>query len=249
MKKAITLLITGVCVWNAHAQQLGRITFSSGGGSSNQFTFTLGEPLSGSFNSADGNSTLTIGAQVGSRNVSPQDSLSLNNYTLNVSNIASSPVVELNSNRSWIVNNPSTWVTVSPMSGSKSASLNLSISANSLSTNRTATITIIAGSNVKTLTINQAASVGANELVIGNEMKIFPNPANSEINIWVNEKLAKGYAVKITDLNGKVVIESVSQTENLLMPVSHLAPGNYLINVSNNQTNFNKTIKIFKSNN
>lgn len=251
MKKTITLLIFGICTWSAQAQSsLGRITFSAIGTNNSSISVTMGEAIAGSYLSSDGKTILTIGAQAGNNRIaSPQDSLSLNNYTLNVANTASNPTVQLTSNRTWVISNPVSWLTVSPMSGNKNTTLYLTILANALTTPRSATITITAGTNVKTLTINQAPTVGLNELVIGNEMKIYPNPANSEINVWVNAKVAKSYDVIITDLNGKVILETSSQNENLLIPVSHLAAGNYLINVSNKQNQFNQTIKIFKTNN
>ena len=249
MKKAITLLIIGICAWSANAQNgLGRITFSSIGTNNSNISVTMGESLAGSYRSSDGKTILTIGAQAGNNKIiSPQDSLSLNTYTLNVANSTNNPIVQLSSNRTWVISNPASWVIITPMSGTNNTTLNLTVLANNLSTIRTAVITITAGTNSKTLTINQAATVGLNEIALGNDLKIYPNPANSEINVWVNDKVAKTYEVKITDLNGKTFLEKESQSENLQIPISHLANGNYLINVSNKQNQFNQTIKILKS--
>jgi hypothetical protein len=251
MKKTITLLIILLFAWSSNAQSgLGRITFSAIGTNNSNISVTMGEAIAGSYLSSDGKTILTIGAQSGNNKISnPQDSLSLNNYTLNVENSASNPTVQLTSNRTWVISNPASWLTVSPLSGSQNTTLNISILANSSSTPRTAIITITAGTNVKTLTINQSPTVGVSEITIGNEMKIYPNPANSEINVWVNKNVAKNYEIKITDINGKVILETSSQSEDLLIPVSNLSAGNYLINVSNKQNQFNKTIKIFKTNN
>jgi hypothetical protein len=180
----------------------------------------------------------------------PSDSLNLSATIIPVEKNQKDTSFNIISNRSWSVTNPANWITVSTLSGTGNATLNLNIAANTINSPRTSTITVTAGSNSKFVTINQSANnVGVNELAIGNEMKIYPNPANSEINVWVNKNVAKNYDVKITDLNGKVILETSSQNENLLIPVSHLASGNYLINVSNKQNQFNKTIKIFKTNN
>lgn len=180
----------------------------------------------------------------------PSDTLNLSTTNIIMDKNQKDTSFQITSNRSWTVTNPANWITVSTLSGTGNATLNLNISANSTNSSRTTTITVTAGSNGKFVTINQSANnVGVSELSIGNQMKIYPNPANSEINVWVNEKIAKSFDVKITDLNGKVILETSCQTEDLLIPISHLAAGNYLINVSSKQNQFNQTIKIFKTNN
>lgn len=252
MKKTITLLIIGLCTWSAHAQSgLGRITFSSGGTNDSRLSVTMGEPLAGSYVSSDGKTILTVGAQAGSiRAVSPQDSLSLNNYTVNVSSPATNVNVQLTSNRSWTITNPNNWVTITPMTSSKNTSLSVAITANTTNTKRTASIMITAGTNTKVLTINQDGVTGVNEVAsVNNDIKVYPNPACSEINVWVNSSIVKNYDVKILDISGKVVLESTSTNEGIVLPIINLTQGNYFINLSNKQNQFNKTVKILKTNN
>lgn len=180
----------------------------------------------------------------------PQDSLNISATSLNINSNQKDTFIQILSNRSWTIDNPNDWITLNTLSGTGNTNLNVSIGANTISNNRTGVITITAGSNTKFLTINQQGkSSGINELVIGKQIKVFPNPANTEINVWVDNNVTKTYLVEITDINGKVVLETYSKSENTILPISQFANGTYVIHLSNSEFNLDKTIKFLKSNN
>ena len=64
--------------------------------------------------------------------------------------------------------------------------------------------------------------------------KIFPNPANSEINI-LSLSNSNYYNIEIHDLTGRIVkIENSRISNNTTLDVSDLKSGNYIIKITDN---------------
>ncbi|MFM1932715.1 MAG: hypothetical protein RL226_2018, partial [Bacteroidota bacterium] len=76
------------------------------------------------------------------------------------------------------------------------------------------------------------ASVGVDETEKGS-VSVFPNPASEDVTLSVTPNFSRS-AVQLFDISGRLVLEiSMNGASNLVLPVSHLAPGVYTITLSN----------------
>ena len=89
-----------------------------------------------------------------------------------------------------------------------------------------------------------------NEVVSVNNVTVFPNPSTDNMNVSV--ELAKGgqATIVVTDLAGRTIytsVQSMNAGKNVSsVNVSSLAAGSYLLNVSVNGENINKTFTVVK---
>ena len=91
------------------------------------------------------------------------------------------------------------------------------------------------------ITNTQPAETGAKDLI-----KVYPTPANDVINISLQEEAAKTTSViDLLDMEGKVVKTRRSKGPNLIqMAVSGLAPGHYMLRITNNNQTISKGVTI-----
>jgi hypothetical protein len=159
------------------------------------------------------------------------DQLSLNKDSIKTGSSAASTTVQLQSNRSWTITNPASWVTITPMSGTNNAILSVNILANSTTSVRTVDVLISAGSIVKELHIKQDASVGINEVKGANNLHIYPNPTSGLVNISSNQPIAN---IDVFDVAGKLVysIKNNSKQTNTEIDLSTLNNGIYFIHAA-----------------
>lgn len=80
------------------------------------------------------------------------------------------------------------------------------------------------------------------DLLVNNEIKLFPNPATDVIN--VSSSILTVNSLKLVDLNGRVVMERSIQNENAFLNVSDVASGIYLLNVTAGDTISTKRVII-----
>ncbi|MEO9952856.1 T9SS type A sorting domain-containing protein [Nonlabens sp.] len=80
------------------------------------------------------------------------------------------------------------------------------------------------------------------DLLVNNEIKLFPNPATDVIN--VSSSILTVNNLKLVDLNGRVVMEKSIQNENSSLNVSDVASGIYLLNVTTGDTISTKRVII-----
>jgi len=74
---------------------------------------------------------------------------------------------------------------------------------------------------------------GNTELKVDSQFLVFPNPADSELTIIVNN--VKEYEISITDLNGKVSIKRISKQPITVLNVYSLQTGTYIVNIKTNK--------------
>ena len=87
-----------------------------------------------------------------------EDSLEISISSLNFAFAGEKKVFILDSNTNWTVtvnNDATTWLTVSPVSGSKNGAVTVTADANSQKSQREATITVTAGDKVRTINVTQ----------------------------------------------------------------------------------------------
>lgn len=95
-------------------------------------------------------------------------------------------------------------------------------------------------SNVAVLTVNN--NVGINETNQGNLFSVFPNPAQSIINVKTDSKLI-GSVYSIFDNNGRVVHAGKINSENTTIELGNLSSGIYMFSVGENMKQNFRVIK------
>jgi hypothetical protein len=90
---------------------------------------------------------------------------------------------------------------------------------------------------MQSVTATNALSLEDNEVA---KVKLYPNPASNNIQ-FANVQDA---TIMITDVTGKVVLQTAGVDENSIINVSHLNAGIYLVNIKNEL--MNETVKFVK---
>ena len=97
-------------------------------------------------------------------------------------------------------------------------------------------------SNVAVLTVNN--NVGINEISNNNLFAIYPNPANTIINIKSDAQLI-GKKYFIFDNLGKTILTGKITSENMSIDINNLSEGNYLIGIDDNSKK--QSFKVIKN--
>jgi hypothetical protein len=84
--------------------------------------------------------------------------------------------------------------------------------------------------------------LGINETVNEKSFTVYPNPAQSLVNVKADAKLI-GTVFTIYDNTGKVVLSGTINSENISVDLGNLAAGIYLFNVGENVKQTFKVIK------
>ena len=95
-------------------------------------------------------------------------------------------------------------------------------------------------SNVAVLTVNN--NLGINETIQENLFSVFPNPAQSVINVKADSKLI-GHVYSIYDNTGRVVLTGKLNSQNTTIELSNLSGGIYMFSVRGNMKQTFKVIK------
>jgi hypothetical protein len=95
-------------------------------------------------------------------------------------------------------------------------------------------------SNVAMLTVNN--NVGIHEFTQDNLFSVYPNPAQTVINVKADSKLV-GESYSVIDNTGRVVLSGKIVAEITSIELGNLSNGVYLFNVGNNM---NQQFKILK---
>jgi hypothetical protein len=87
-----------------------------------------------------------------------------------------------------------------------------------------------------------SSSVGISEVSQSNLFSVYPNPANSQINVKADTNLL-GSIYTVYDNTGKVVLSGKINTENTVIELGNLSGGVYLFSVGENMKQTFKVIK------
>jgi len=85
-------------------------------------------------------------------------------------------------------------------------------------------------------------NVGINEFTQDNLFSVYPNPANSQINVKVDSKLL-GSVYNVYNNTGKLVLTGKIISENTTIELGNLSGGIYLFSVAENMKQTFKVIK------
>ena len=88
-----------------------------------------------------------------------------------------------------------------------------------------------------------SSTLGINEVSQSNLFLVYPNPANSQINLKADSKLL-GYDYNVYDNIGQMVLSGKINSENTVIDLGNLSGGVYLFSIGEN---FKQSIKIIKA--
>jgi hypothetical protein len=91
-----------------------------------------------------------------------------------------------------------------------------------------------------------STTLGTNTFDNDLQMSFFPNPTKEILNINFGKLTNQKSAIKIVDINGKVVFTSTFENPNIIERVNlpNLSKGMYLVNVTSENAEINKKIII-----
>jgi hypothetical protein len=229
------ILVTSNTAWSVNSNQSWASVAPASGNGNDSITVTI--------NSNPGiarNSLLTVTAgsltkfvyirQQGAPVI--PDSLQLDKDSINAGNTASSHIVQITSNRSWLTNSNQPWATVTPSSGNGNGTIEIELAKNTGAA-RTVMVTVFAGTLSKTIFIQQQAGppTGIKDLDFKPHVIVYPNPSPDGY-IYVNTGMNSTCAVNLYDLTGRVVLNTSSYRSGELLNISSLRPGLYFIQVT-----------------
>ncbi|WP_051336063.1 chondroitinase-B domain-containing protein [Aquimarina latercula] len=120
----------------------------------------------------------SIGNPLGScSNTPPTDILAVSNID-DFSASSQSKTLTITSNVNWTISDNSSWITVSPLSGTNNGDATITVTANSQNTSRTGIITVAGGSITRTITITQLGIVSD---ILIDSVVLTPNDTTLEI--------------------------------------------------------------------
>jgi surface antigen len=170
--------------------------------------------------------------------------------SLSFTSASGSKTIGVESNVATSISSNQTWLTVSPTSGAANTSMSVTAraTANTLSTARSATITIKGGGLTKTISVTQnkkGSIVDEQSLAKETELTktdattdfvletVYPNPVSNELSIVLNSNELQEVTMEIRTMDGKRVEvhkRALTVGENRFqLPVAHLANGFYVL--------------------
>jgi pectin methylesterase-like acyl-CoA thioesterase len=171
------------------------------------------------------------------------DALSVSSNALTVAQPESSTkTFVITSNVSWEVSGNQTWLTVSRISGFDNATITVTATANTGSTARNATVTVLgSGVATQTITVTQDPVATGIDKVKENSVQLFPNPVVNELSV---NGVDLNSSVSIFNSNGVLILKRLTSSYPEKINLSGLSKGVYVIKVEDGNTV--KTAKFIK---
>ena len=171
------------------------------------------------------------------------------NIVLNVSTSAltirasanSTKTFEIFSNTSWTVSSSEIWLTANNTSGSGNFTITLTAQANTITSTRTAIVTL-SGTGVlaRTIIVTQdGVPTGIFETLKDN-IKVYPNPTTGLIEFSIKELMENDYKIEVYNmLGGKIISKVISKTDkSTQIDLSSFPAGIYSIIICSNKEFF-----------
>lgn len=140
-------------------------------------------------------------------------------------------VISVTSNRAWTVSADQAWITLSKNSGLMNEEFLVAVSPNTGAGPRTGTITVTAGTKIKTVNIIQNGTTGITETsALLSNVGIYPNPSNGSFTVDLAASAVKVKKVSVYDITGKLLKEATVEAGNTSIGFSLAhAPGVYFV--------------------
>ena len=148
--------------------------------------------------------------------------------------------ITVTSNGSWTVSDNSTWITVSPSSGTGNGIVTVNVTGNNESLERSGNVTITGCNTTETVTIKDIPSS-----IISNTfdpvLYVYPNPADDEIIIELIDYIAP-YQIEIYSSSGVLITKKESNLQVETINLSSFTKGIYYLKIYNNEYAVTKKI-------
>lgn len=136
------------------------------------------------------------------------------------------------SNRSWVLTDTASWLSVVPSSGNGTTSVTLLAATNLSTVERYAVVNGVAGSKSKSFIVAQKGSAsGINEWRKMNSITIYPNPTEGLFTI--ENKSNASYHVFVSDITGKQIDSfNISANHSETKDYNLLQSGMYVVHIA-----------------
>jgi hypothetical protein len=174
-------------------------------------------------------------------------SIKVSTNILNVASAANSMATfGIMSNINWEVNSKEAWLTTSNASGSDSATITITASANTTINTRIDTITV-SGSGVTSqfIAVIQAGVITDIANISNEDIMLYPNPANDRVIIDLQRlNSVQKSNISIYNIQGQTIMQQILQQEKTEIDISGLSKGVYILKVCNGErTEVKKLLK------
>jgi hypothetical protein len=89
--------------------------------------------------------------------------------------------------------------------------------------------------------VNKNLTTGVSDLKEQHSMNVYPNPANHVLNITFDNAIQT--KVLLFDAQGKIIAETAINSQNYILPLSHLHEGMYFVKITS--VDLSETKKVF----
>lgn len=138
--------------------------------------------------------------------------------------------VNLTSNTKCMAISDQDWLTVDPANSKGNQMITISVSANPLSENRTAKVTVFAaGAESKIITVTQESTTGIAPIISDQKLIIYPNPTSGKVKLVFDQIPPDGTYLAVTDLTGKTIVKQFIQNKEEWIDLGGNMPGIYFI--------------------
>jgi hypothetical protein len=185
--------------------------------------------------------TITAGSIVKTIYVKQETSIpfiTIGSSLINSPAAAFSTTVTLSSNSNWTVNNPVSWLSVTPMSGNGNAIISCIISENRLSVAREAMITIklLGGGAAEVFTVHQEGmpTTGLSNIISSSQFTLHPNPTVGKLTFKNNLSVVS--TIQVFDISGRLVDQFMTKgEEEMLRDYADWNNGLYMLTITSNE--------------
>jgi endo-1,4-beta-D-glucanase Y len=230
--------------WTISSDQTWLTSSPASGTGNGSFTITA---LANS-STTSRNGTITIKAGILTSLISISQAAANTTLEVNITNInfastaSTSSSIAISSNSSWTISSNQTWLTSAVASGTGNGSFTVAALANSSTTSRNGTITITAGSIVKTISVTQAAATTTNRNFTvrakgvsgGEQIQLRIN--NQLVTTWTLTTSMANYTIAST-ITGTVRVQFINDAQNRDVQIDYLKVNNTTYQSENQNTN------------
>lgn len=164
----------------------------------------------------------------------PVDYLTLNTRQIIVNKEGDTRSFFVSSNTDWALTSDVDWISIDTATQSGDALVEFSVAANGETADRSGDVTVSNGVQSISVRIFQDAGPVSVLDQAFSKLLLYPNPTSEEIRIKNLPAEIRQFRIELTDLTGRVILEKQGQVSDreLLIDVSQVAPGVYLLNLS-----------------
>jgi hypothetical protein len=99
--------------------------------------------------------------------------------------------------------------------------------------------------NQQSVEIFEGESIGLSDVQI--EFSVFPNPVEEELRIDFSGSIPKNTVVRITNVEGKIVMEQPIEQQNTILNLSNFPKGSYILLLTDTEGEWMKSYKLLKT--